>query len=156
MRPVRVLLVEDNESDIYLIRRALSEADFPHVLTVLSDGAEARAFLERKGVTTEDPLPEIVLPENPLPEIVLLDMNLPRVNGSALVELFRDRPALQNIPVVLLSSSQAPQDLARADELRRGIYFVKPSDLESFMDIGRRVKEFWAASLNCSASSQGA
>ena len=146
MRPVRVLLVEDNESDIYLIRRALSEADFPHVLTVLSDGAEARAFLEREGVTTEDPLPEIVL----------LDMNLPRVNGSALVELFRDRPALQNIPVVLLSSSQAPQDLARADELRRGIYFVKPSDLESFMDIGRRVKEFWAASLNCSASSQGA
>ncbi len=146
MRPVRVLLVEDNESDIYLIRRALSEADFPHVLTVLSDGAEARAFLEREGVTTEDPLPEIVL----------LDMNLPRVNGSALVELFRDRPALQNIPVVLLSSSQAPQDLARADELRRGIYFVKPSDLESFMDIGRRVKEFWTDSLNCSASSQGA
>jgi CheY-like chemotaxis protein len=134
--PVRVLLVEDNEGDIFLIARALQEARFPHTLTVLRDGADAMEFLSR----------ETPSESAPMPELVLMDLNLPRVDGTALIQLFRERAALQDIPVVLLSSSEARHDSARAQELRKGIYFVKPTELGAFMEIGERVKEFWAQS----------
>jgi CheY-like chemotaxis protein len=132
----RILLVEDNEGDVFLISRALKEAAFPHILTVIRDGADAMALLNSKTSAKDDPLPDLVM----------LDLNLPRVDGTALVELFRSQPVLQNIPVVLLSSSSAPHDRAKARELKRGMYVIKPSDLDSFMDIGRQVKAFWIRS----------
>ena len=129
---VRILLVEDNEGDIYLLSLALQSAGFPHHLTIFRDGAEAMAFLR-----------DAVSGGAALPELVLLDLNLPRVDGGTLIEMFRAEPALSGIPVILLSSSQSPGDMARAGRLRRCTFVIKPSDLASYMAIGSLAKDFW-------------
>jgi two-component system, chemotaxis family, response regulator Rcp1 len=131
-RSLQVLLVEDNAGDIYLLERALEKAAFRHTLTILRDGAEAMAFLSRTEPADDYP-----------PDLILLDLNLPKVDGSTILELFRTRPTLENTPVVLLSSSQAPYDINRARGLKRCIYLTKPSSLEAFLNIGQQVKTFW-------------
>jgi two-component system, chemotaxis family, response regulator Rcp1 len=127
----RILLIEDNEGDIYLLSMALDDANFDHTLTTVRDGAEARDLLN--SVDSAQAIP---------PDLILMDLNLPRVDGTVLIDLLRSRPRLQEIPVVLLSSSSSPRDVARAGDLRRSIFIVKPSYLSAFMDIGKRVREF--------------
>jgi CheY-like chemotaxis protein len=135
----RILLIEDNEADIYLLSMALENAGFPYTLKTIRDGADARAFLN--GVSDDS-----------TPELILIDLNLPRVDGTALIDLLRSRPELQDIPVVLLSSSSSPRDAARAGELKRSTFMLKPSDLTAFLDIGRRVREFIEQSNSRSAN----
>ena len=130
---VHILLIEDNEGDIFLLARALEHAAFHHRLTVLQDGADAMSFLRRDFSSEPDSRPDLVL----------LDLNLPRVEGSKILELFRTSSVLQSIPVVLLSSSTAPRDSAKASLLNHCIYIAKPSDLDAYMEIGFQVKAFW-------------
>ena len=101
---VRILLVEDNPADVYLIRQALNEAPFAYELIVCPDGDDALQLLRGMGANGGESMPQMVL----------LDLNLPRVDGPVILDAIRAETRLQNLPIVLLSSSQEPRDKARA------------------------------------------
>jgi CheY-like chemotaxis protein len=131
---VRILLVEDNPADVYLMRQALNEAPLDYELLVADNGEEALALLVEGGKGAKA-----------APQLVLLDLNLPRVDGAAILDAIRQQEHLRDLPLVLLSSSQAPRDRARADDLRHGIYIVKPADLDEYLSLGRRIYDFWCS-----------
>ena len=125
--PVYILLVEDNRGDVDLVRLALRHSGLAHTLEVATNADRALELLER-----------------PVgPDIVVLDLNLPGLDGGCLLDLMGADPRFAKIPVVILSSSQAPRDQARAAELRHGIYIPKPSDLDAFLAIGPAIANFW-------------
>lgn len=127
----RILLIEDNDGDVFLFSMALRNAGFPHTLTTIQDGADAMEFL--RSLSTSSQLS---------PDLILLDINLPRVDGTTILDLLRSEPDLQEIPVILLSSSRSPFDAARVGGIKRSIFIVKPSDLDEFMEIGYQVRRF--------------
>ena len=130
---VRILLVEDNPADVYLMRQALNEAPLDYELLVADNGEEALNLLVDGGNAAA------------APELLLLDLNLPRLDGVAILEAIHEQEHLRNLPVILLSSSQAPRDRARADDLRYGMYIVKPADLDEYLALGLRIYDFWCA-----------
>jgi len=126
-----ILLIEDNDGDVFLLAMALQKAGFRHTLTTIRDGADAIDFLKNLAQSGHVP-----------PDLILLDLNLPRVDGGTIVHVLRSQPDLQPIPVVILSSSQSPDDAARVANIARSMFIVKPSNLEAFMEIGHRVRDF--------------
>jgi len=129
LRPVRILVAEDNAADAYLLRRALS-CEFNNCeLQVLSDGDQAFRFLGHL-----DPYRQAQRPD-----IIVLDLNLPKRDGFELLQFIRDTDELRNLPVAVLSS--APEDLARPSLQQADCYIKKPMDLEAYMEIGREVME---------------
>jgi chemotaxis family two-component system response regulator Rcp1 len=134
-RPIEILLVEDNPGDARLTQEALREGRVHNRLHHARDGIEALAFLHR----------EAPFGEAPTPDLILLDLNLPRKDGrEVLAELKQDR-RLRLIPVVVLTTSEAEQDILRTYELHANCYITKPVDLEKFLQIVRAVEEFWLA-----------
>jgi chemotaxis family two-component system response regulator Rcp1 len=132
-KPVNILLVEDNPGDVRLTREALRESKMRNDLYVVGDGVEALAFLRREGKYAE----------SPRPDIILLDLNLPRKDGrEVLAEVKADRNLMQ-IPVVVLTSSAAEADIARAYNLHANCYVTKPVDLEQFLTVVKSVQDFW-------------
>ena len=132
-RPVEILLVEDNPGDVRLTREALREGKVHNVLHVVPDGVEALRFLRR-----EDQYAEAVRPD-----LILLDLNLPKKDGREVLQDVKADPALRNIPVVVLTSSQAEQDIARAYDLHANCYVTKPVDLDQFIHVVRTIEDFW-------------
>jgi CheY-like chemotaxis protein len=132
-RPIEVLLVEDNPGDVRLTREALKEGKVNNNLHVAPDGVEALAFLRREG-----PHAGAVQPD-----LILLDLNLPRKGGREVLEEIKSDPALRHIPVVILTSSQAEQDIARAYDLHANCYISKPVDLDQFINVVRSIEDFW-------------
>ena len=132
-RPVEILLVEDNPGDVRLTREALREGKVHNVLHVARDGVEALRFLRR-----EDEYADAVRPD-----LILLDLNLPRKDGREVLQDVKADPALRNIPVVVLTSSQAEQDIARAYDLHANCYVTKPVDLDQFIHVVRTIEDFW-------------
>lgn len=132
-RPVEILLVEDNPGDVRLTREALREGKVRNNLHVASDGVEAIAFLRREG-----PYAEAVRPD-----LILLDLNLPRKGGREVLEEIKADPGLRYIPVVVLTSSQAEQDIVRAYDLHANCYVTKPVDLDQFIHVVRSIEDFW-------------
>src|SRR6185312_13778925 len=130
--PSRVVLVEDNEADVYLMSMALREAGFPSELTVFRDGEDALASF-RKAVASA----------SEIPDMILLDLNLPRIDGKAIVEILRGNRLFDRVPVMLLSSTISPADAARAHEFSSCMYTTKPSSLDAFMTLGETAKNFW-------------
>jgi chemotaxis family two-component system response regulator Rcp1 len=132
-RPIEVLLVEDNPGDVRLTREALKEGKIRNNLHVAKDGVEALAFLRREGPNAGAPRPDVIL----------LDLNLPRKDGrEVLTEVKRD-PALRQIPVVILTSSQAEEDICRAYDLHANCYISKPVDLDQFIKVVKSIEDFW-------------
>lgn len=131
--PIEILLVEDNEPDIRLTREALKETSVPNRLHVTRDGVEAMAFLRREG-------PFSVAPR---PDLILLDLNLPRKDGREVLEELRAEPSLRHIPVVVLTTSKADQDVLRCYRLAANAYVTKPVDLEDFLRLMRAIEAFW-------------
>ena len=132
-RAVEILLVEDNAADARLTREALHDAKIRNSLHVVTDGVDALAFLRRQGrhVTARRP------------DIVLLDLNLPKKSGyEVLAEIKRD-PALARIPVVILTSSSADEDIEKAYLEHANCYVVKPVGLEQFIKVVHSIEEFW-------------
>jgi chemotaxis family two-component system response regulator Rcp1 len=127
----RILLVEDNEADVYLFRKALENADLQFELTVMRDGAEALAFVRREGKYSA----------SKVPNLVLLDLNLPKDGGIQVLRAIREREAFSNVPVAIVSSSASPQDRHETDELGVDRYVTKPPNLEEFLKIGQISKE---------------
>jgi two-component system, chemotaxis family, response regulator Rcp1 len=130
---IEVLLVEDNPGDVRLTREALKEGKVRNNLSVAQDGEEALAFLRRQGRYAEAPRPDVIL----------LDLNLPRKDGREVLEAIKADPALRTIPVVILTSSEAERDIARAYELHANCYITKPVDLDQFITVVKSVEDFW-------------
>ncbi len=132
-RPVNILLVEDNPGDVRLTKEALRESKLHNDLAVVGDGVEALAYLRREG-RYADALH---------PDLILLDLNLPRKDGREVLAEVKADPKLMHIPVVVLTSSQAEQDIVRAYNLHANCYVQKPVDLEQFITVVRSVQDFW-------------
>ena len=132
-RPVRILLVEDNPGDIRLTQEALKENKLRNSLSVVQDGVEAMEFLQRRGNH-----------ENaPRPDIILLDLNLPKKDGRQVLEEIKDDPALKCIPVVILTTSRAEEDIIRTYNLHANCYITKPVELEQFITVVKSIEDFW-------------
>jgi CheY-like chemotaxis protein len=132
-RPIEILLVEDNAGDARLTQEALKEGKVRNNLHIARDGVEAMAFLRREGTYGDAPRPDLVL----------LDLNLPRKDGREVLQEMKGDPRLRLIPVVVLTTSEAEQDVVRTYELRANCYITKPVDLEKFITIVRSIEDFW-------------
>lgn len=126
--PIDVLMVEDNPGDARLAHEAFSAVDSQVELTVVSDGAEALDLLH----STDDP-----------PSLVLLDLDLPGVDGRAVLRECKTMPALRRTPIVVFTSSDAPEDVADVYDLHANAYMTKPNDSDGFFDTIRRLDAFW-------------
>ena len=135
VRPIEILLVEDNPGDARLTREALSEGKVHNNLHHARDGVEAIAFLRREGAFANAPTPDIIL----------LDLNLPKKDGREVLSDLKADPRLRRIPVVVLTTSEAEQDILRSYELHANCYITKPVDLEKFIAIVRGIEDFWLA-----------
>ena len=122
-RPIQILLVEDNAADVRLTIEALHEGKVRNSLAVARDGAEAMRMLRREGEYASALRPDLIL----------LDLNLPRKDGREVLAEIKADERLRQLPVVILTSSEAEQDIARAYELHANCYVTKPVDLEKFI-----------------------
>jgi two-component system, chemotaxis family, response regulator Rcp1 len=132
-RSIEILLVEDNPGDVRLTREALREGKVRNNLHVAQDGVEALRFLRREGEHADAVRPDLVL----------LDLNLPKKDGRQVLEEIKNDPELRTIPVVVLTSSQAEQDICRAYDLYANAYVTKPVDLDQFITVVRSIESFW-------------
>ncbi len=132
-RPVDILLVEDNLGDVRLTQEALKEAKVLNNLWVVPDGVEAMAFLKREA--------EYVAAARP--DVILLDLNLPRKDGREVLAEIKVDPSLRRIPVVILTTSSADQDILKAYDLHANSYITKPVDLGQFIEVVRSIEDFW-------------
>ncbi len=135
--PVRhILIVEDNRGDVLLVEVALREAGLRFDLIHMADGEKAVNYL--RDMADGSGLPSL--------DLVLLDLNLPKRDGWEVLEELRAVPLERPVPVVILSSSSAPHDMARAERLGVSTYIRKPSTLDEFLAIGEKLKQFWPVS----------
>ncbi len=130
-----ILLVEDNPGDARLAQEALKEGRMPSRLKVVVDGVEAMTYLRREGGYGEAPRPHLVL----------LDLNLPRKDGRQVLAEMKADPELRRIPVVVLTTSQADQDIMRSYDLHANCYITKPVDLDRFISVVRSIEEYWCS-----------
>lgn len=132
-RPIDILLVEDNPGDVRLTREALKEGKVLNNLSVAGDGVEALAFLKHEGPYAT----------SAHPDIILLDLNLPRMDGRELLAKIKTDPDLRRIPVVILTTSKAEEDIVKTYDLHANCYITKPVDLDQFIAVVKSVEEFW-------------
>lgn len=133
VKPVEILLVEDNPGDVRLTKEALKEAKVINRLTVLKDGVEALTFLRREGQYANAPRPHLIL----------LDLNLPKKDGREVLAEIKDDEKLKRIPVVVLTTSQNEQDVLKTYNLHANCYVTKPVDLEQFITVVKSIEDFW-------------
>lgn len=132
-RPVHILLVEDNAGDVRLTREALKEGKVNNLLTVAPDGIEALAILRQEGRYAGEARPDLIL----------LDLNLPKKDGREVLAEIKDDPALRRIPVVVLTTSKAEEDILRTYDLHANCYITKPVDFDKFVSVVRSIDDFW-------------
>jgi CheY-like chemotaxis protein len=132
-KPIEILLVEDNPGDVRLTVEALRDAKVRNTLHVARDGEQAMRFLRREQEHASAPRPDLVL----------LDLNLPRKDGREVLAEIKQDPGLRCIPVVVLTSSEAEQDILRAYDLHANSYVTKPVKLEQFLSVVRSIQDFW-------------
>ncbi len=132
-RTLELLLVEDNPGDVRLTREALKSSDIPVHLSVAKDGVEALEFLRKK----------VPFENVPQPDLILLDLNLPRKNGREVLSEIKADPVLKRIPVLVMTTSRADQDINKAYSLNANCYITKPMDLDEFNRIVKSIEEFW-------------
>lgn len=130
---IEILLVEDSATDILMTQEALNEAKLLTTLHIVEDGVSALAFLRQTGPYANAPRPDLIL----------LDLNLPRKNGRELLAEIKDDPHLQQIPVVVLTTSNAEEDIVKAYNLHANCYVVKPLDFTRFVEVIRSIRHFW-------------
>ena len=132
-RQIEVLLVEDDPGDVMMTREAFHDYKLHNELHVVSDGAEAMAFLRQEG--------EYV--GRPRPDLVLLDLNLPRMDGRQVLESIKSDPDLASIPVVVLTTSENEDDVLRSYSLHANAYVTKPVDFQRFIEVVRQIDDFF-------------
>ncbi|MEG4999322.1 response regulator [Microcoleus sp. B4-D4] len=135
VRLVEILLIEDSPSDADLAREVLSQGKILNNLHFVEDGVEAIKFLRKKA-------PYLDVPR---PDLILLDLNLPKKSGVEVLEEIKNDPKLKLIPVVILSTSAAPEDIVKSYSLHANCYITKPVDFVEFTKVVRLIEEFWLA-----------
>jgi chemotaxis family two-component system response regulator Rcp1 len=131
--PIEVLIVEDSPGDVRLTREALKDAKVHINLSVASDGAEAMAFLGRKGEHANAPRPDLIL----------LDLTLPKKDGREVLEEIKESPTLKSIPIVILTTSASEEDILQSYRLHANCYITKPVDLDGFLKVVKSIDNFW-------------
>lgn len=132
-QPIEVLLVEDDPGDELITREAFEDNKIGNNLHVVHDGLEALDFLYQRGEYAD----------KPRPDLILLDLNLPKYDGRQVLEKIKSDPELRTIPVVVLTTSSAEEDILRSYKLFANAYVTKPVDLEQFMGVIRQIDEFF-------------
>jgi chemotaxis family two-component system response regulator Rcp1 len=130
---IEILLVEDNPGDVRLTQVALQDAKVRNNVHVAADGVEAMALLRNEGRYAR----------TPRPDVILLDLNLPKKSGREVLEEIKQDDRLKHIPVVILTTSQAEQDVLQSYRLRANAYVTKPLDLEQFLKVVKSIEQFW-------------
>ena len=130
---VEILLVEDNPGDVRLTQEAFKEGRIVNGLHVVMDGVEAMAFLQREGEYADAPRPDIIL----------LDLNLPKKDGREVLAEIKDDDKLKSIPVIILTTSDAEEDIIRTYNHHANCYITKPVDLEQLINVVRSIEDFW-------------
>jgi CheY-like chemotaxis protein len=139
---VEVLLIEDNPGDVRLTLEAFKEGKIRNHLSVVSDGVEALAFLRREGPYANAPRPDIIL----------LDLNLPKKDGRDVLAEIKAKEDLKQIPVVVLTTSNAEKDILEAYDLHTNCYITKPVDFAQFVTAVKLIEDFWFAIIKMSKS----
>ena len=134
-RPLQLLLVEDNPGDVRLTKEALKAGSVDVTLSVARDGVEAIDFLRKRGE----------FQSAPDPDLILLDLNLPRKNGREVLSEIKNDGSLRHIPVVVLTTSQADEDILRSYQLHANAYVTKPVDFDSFISVVRQIDQFFVS-----------
>ncbi|HEX7135588.1 MAG TPA: response regulator [Iamia sp.] len=132
-RPIDILLVEDDPGDVLITREALEHSKVANTLTNVGDGEKALAYLRREGDYAEATRPDLIL----------LDLNLPRCDGREVLEKVKGDPDLRRIPIVVLTTSQAEEDILRSYDLHANAFVSKPVDFDRFVEVVRQVDEFF-------------
>lgn len=130
---VEILLIEDNAGDVRLTQEALRDAKVRNNLSVVTDGVEAMKYLRREGAYGAAIRPDLIL----------LDLNLPRMSGREVLAEVKEDQELKHIPVVILTTSQAEQDILASYRLRANAFVTKPVDLDQFLKVVRSIEQFW-------------
>ncbi len=133
VKPIEILLVEDNLGDADLAREALEDSKIMNNLHVVDDGEKAIAFLRREGLYGDVPRPDIIL----------LDLNLPRKDGRQVLSEIKADESLKRIPVVILTTSRAEEDVIKSYNLHANCYITKPIDLNQFLHVVKSIEQFW-------------
>lgn len=131
--PIEVLLVEDSPGDVRLTQEAFRDANRAIHLHVAADGVEAMAFLRREGTYARAPRPDLIL----------LDLNLPRMDGREVLTHIKEDARLKTIPTVILTTSEAEEDIARSYQLQANCYLSKPVELDAFEGLVKSINDFW-------------
>lgn len=129
----KILLVEDNPADVRLTQEALKEAKMHHELHVVMDGVAAMNFLRQRGEYANVPKPDLIL----------LDLNLPKKDGREVLEEIKMDSELKRVPVVVLTTSRAEEDIIKSYNLHANCYVTKPVDLDQFSKIVQSIEDFW-------------
>ncbi len=132
-RPIEVLLIEDNPGDVRLTREALKEGKLLINLRVVEDGVEALAYLRQEGKYADAPRPDLIL----------LDLNLPKKDGREVLAVIKADKNLRRIPVVVLTISQAEEDILKSYNLNANCYISKPVELDQFIRVVKSIEDFW-------------
>lgn len=132
-KPIEILLVEDSPGDVRLTQEVLRDGKVNNNLSVVDDGVEAIAFLTKVPPYTNAPHPDLIL----------LDLNLPKKDGREVLEEIKANDQLRRIPVVVLTTSRAEEDIVRAYDLHCNCYIAKPIDLDQFIKVVKSIEEFW-------------
>ncbi|MFA7479177.1 MAG: response regulator [Vulcanimicrobiota bacterium] len=133
MRPIEILLVEDNPGDVRLTQEAMKDAKVTNTLHVVGDGIEALEFLRKEGR----------FQDSPVPDLVLLDLNLPRKSGREVLQEMKESEEFKAIPVVVLTTSEAHRDVLESYSLQANCYVTKPLDFEQFCKVVESIEQFW-------------
>ena len=134
-QPIDILLVEDNAADVRLTQEVLTDSKVTNNLSVANDGAEALLRLRQQGK----------FKGTPRPDLILLDLNLPVKDGREVLAQIKNDPELKAIPVVILTTSKAEEDIVRTYNLHANCYITKPVDLEQFVTVVNYIEDFWLA-----------
>ncbi len=132
-RPIEIMLVEDNPGDVRLTEEALKEGKVNNRLSVVEDGVEAMAFLRR----------EDGYADASRPDLILLDLNLPRKDGREVLAEMKSDAELKRIPVVVLTTSEADEDVIRTYDYHANCYITKPVELDKFINVVKSIEDFW-------------
>jgi CheY-like chemotaxis protein len=133
-RSLQILLVEDNEGDVRLIKEAFSESRISKRFSVAKDGEDALNYLYKKGQYSANTI---------RPDIILLDINLPKKNGFEVLNQIKSDPELKRIPVIMLSSSSSEDHISKSYELNANCYVTKPVDFDEYSEVVKTIEDFW-------------
>ena len=132
MKPIHILLVEDNEGDVFLVTEALEEGKIINKISVTRDGKEAMDFLDKKGKYENEQLPDLIL----------LDINLPKKNGHEVLEYIKGKDELKQIPVIMLTTSSSEKDILLSNKNHANSFITKPVDVDHFLKVIYDIENF--------------